>query len=133
MARIVEPTAKQERDWAKWVAKRPAVVRAVAERFEPWSLYRMKSTGQRVTIYSFSENGTVTVEITGQYNVILFDRQVFGIDPADLEPCEVPGPEEAVGTLMSSSEMEENIDALRVSVRPDLFVMGEDGKAQRKQ
>lgn len=132
MVRIYDPSPTQERAWAKWVASRPEPVRSIAQRFDPWTLYRMKSTGQRVTMASIFENGTVSVNITGEHNLIAFDRNVFGIDPNDLTPCDLPEPSEPVGTVMSHEEVEENIDALRVAIRPDLFVMGEDGKAIRK-
>lgn len=137
MSRIAEPTPAQDREWKKWVSTRPATIRAVAEKFEPWSLYRMKSTGDRVTLFSFAEekNGkvTLTVEIRAAFNVVLFERRVFGVDPDDLEPCDPPGPEEATGALMTDQQVEEHIDALRVAARPDLWVMGEDGVARRKQ
>jgi hypothetical protein len=94
MARFTEPTTQQQAAWRKWVAKRPSLVRKIAEQFEPWSLYLLRSTGQRVTVQSFSEDkdGTVTltVSITGEFNVIAFDRAVFGINPDDLEPCDLP-------------------------------------------
>ena len=92
----------------------------------------MKSTGQRVVLYSIFEDGTISVLITGKFNLTLHDAKVFGIDPDDLEPCDLPAPDEALGAMMSQAEMEENADALRVAVRPDLFVMGSDGKAVRK-
>ena len=136
MARLQKVTPEQEAAWREWVAERPPTVRAVAERFDPWTLYRMKSTGQRVTFYSIGEheNGevTLTVNITGEFNAIMFDRQVFGVNPDDLEPCDPPAVGEPIGTLMTSEEVDENIDALRVMIRPDLFTMGDDGKAKRK-
>lgn len=136
--RIAEPTKKQEAGWKKWVASRPPNVRAVAERFEPWSLYRMKPTGQRVTIASFgeAEDGTVTLTVTvsGEFNFTLFDRQVFGINPDDLEPCDVPGPEELTGSLLNAQQVEDNIDNLRLMARPDLWSRDPTtGKAIRKQ
>ena len=97
MARFTEPTPEQEAGWKEWVAERPPVVRAVAERFEPWSLYRLKTTGQRVTIHSFSEDGTMTVLVTGDFNLLTFSRSVFGINPDDLEPCDLPAPDEFLG------------------------------------
>lgn len=122
MARLMEPSAKLLAAWNAWVAERPPNVRAVAERFEPWSLYRMKSTGQRVTVVSFGEgeDGTVTltVNITGQFNFTLFDRQVFGIDPDDLEPCDPPGPDEITGALLVEDA---EVEAL-VHVARDLVV-----------
>jgi len=132
MARLFEPTKAQLAHWRKWVKSRPPAVRAVAERFDPWSLYRLKSSGHRVTIYSFSGDGTLTVNVTGQFNAVMFDRQVFGIAPDDLEPCEPPAPDEAVGTLMTPEDVDANRDALRVMVRPDLWVMNDDGTARRK-
>jgi hypothetical protein len=62
MARWMEPTAEQEASWNEWVAERPDVVRKIAERLNPWELYRLKTTGQRITLYSVSEDGTVTVD-----------------------------------------------------------------------
>ncbi len=133
MARIGEPTKKQITGWRHWVASRPPCIRVVAERFDPWSLYRMRSTGQRVTVQSFSEDGTITVAVTGQFNAVLFDRDVFGVDPDDLEPCELPDADEVLGCALSGEGVAENIDALRVAIRPDLFVMDANGKAKRKQ
>lgn len=132
MARIGDPTKRQEKGWAKWVDSRPPAVRTIAERFNPWTLYRMKSTGQRVTVASFYEDGTISVNITGQFNQIAFDRNVFGIDPDDLMECDLPAADETVGTMLSGQEVEENVDAIRVAVRPDLWVMGKDGVAVRK-
>lgn len=130
--RLVEVPPEAEAEWRAWVEERPPGVREIARRFDPWSLYRMKSTGQRVTVVSFYENGTLKVEITGQFNMIAFDRQVFGIDPDDLEPCDLPPPGESVGALLSSTQVDDNIYALRVAVRPDLWAMGDDGKATRR-
>jgi hypothetical protein len=134
MARYCEPTPEQEARWREWVTERPDAIREVAARFDPWSLYRMKSTGHRVTVYSYSHSEpiTLTVHVSGEFNRIDFERMVFGIDPDDLEPCELPGPDEALGALLTQEEVEENIDALRVAIRPDLWHMGENGKAVRK-
>ena len=72
-----------------WVETRPPVVQALCERLPPDRLYRLKSSGHRVTLRSYCEDGTVTVNVTGQYNALAFDRYVFGIAPADLEECAV--------------------------------------------
>ncbi|SRR5712691_4425582 len=133
MAHFEEPTPQQETEYREWVAARPPAVRAVAERFEPWTLYRMKSTGQRVTICSFTEqkDGRVTlrVNVTGQFNAHLFDSLVFGIDPDDLEPCDLPGEDEVLGAILSTEQVAEKI---RVGLRSDLFEMGSDGIASAK-
>jgi hypothetical protein len=132
MARIFQPTTEEEAAWKKRVASGPAIVRAVGERLDPWSLYRMKSTGDRVTLRGISADGTVHVDVTGDYNYVLLERTVFGVDPNDLEPCEIPSPDEPVGSVLTHEQFEENIEALRVLIRPDLFVMGDDGIAKRK-
>lgn len=136
MANIKEPTQADRRAWKKWLKGRPSHVRAVAERFEPWKLYRMKSTGQRVTVYSFGEGEdktvTLTVTITGEFNLIHFARNVFGIDPNDLEECDLPAPGEPVGATMTPEQVAENIDEIRLATRPDLFERLPDGSIVRK-
>ena len=134
MAKVFEPTKKDQREWERWVKRRPPKVRAVAERFDMWTLYRLKTTGQRVVIYSYvdSDPVTLTVLVLAQFNAVLFETRVFGIDPDDLVECDLPGPDEVVGAAMTQDEVEDNIDALRVMKRPDLWTMGEDGKARRK-
>lgn len=100
-----EVTPEMEAGWAAWVAERPPAIRKVAERFTPWKLYRMKSTKQRVTVYSISDTPTdppvvtLTVNVTGEFNFVTHERQVFGIDPDDLEECDLPEPGERLGCL----------------------------------
>ena len=100
MARFENPTAAQECEWREWVAGRPESVREIAERFDPWALYRMHSTGQRVQLVSIFEDGTVSVAVFGEFNLVAFERRVFGIDPNDLEECDLPGPDELCGEMV---------------------------------
>lgn len=136
MARHIEPTAGQIREWKKWVAKRPPHVRAVAEKFDPWTLYRMRSTGHRVTLVSFGEapdkTVTLTVAVLGRFNATAFERQVFGIDPADLTECDLPAPDEPVGAILTQEQVTGNMDEIRLLVRPDLFRRAPDGSAVRR-
>jgi hypothetical protein len=117
MARFMEPTAEQLAGWHAWVAARPAHVRAVAQRFDPWSLYRLKTSGHRVVLASFGEQEdggvSLTVSVTGRFNCVVFDRYVFGIDPEELEPCELPAPDEPVGTALTATEFHEHLPAIR--------------------
>lgn len=90
MARIVEVTPEEEdafRDWAE--AAHPAVF-ALSKVVDPWSLYRMKATGQRVMVASFCEDATVVVRALGRLNNMAVDFEVFGVEVADLEPCDMP-------------------------------------------
>lgn len=101
MAVLVELTDQQQREWQQWLSERPPAIRAVAERLPPMKLYRIKPNGHRVVILSYNEtiSGDVNlvVDVSGEYNRVLFSRQVFGIKPDDLEECDLPGPEEDVG------------------------------------
>jgi hypothetical protein len=129
---IYEPSTEQKAEWAEWLSTRPEQIKKLAERFNPWTLYRMKSTGHRVTLESFDEehNGTVsmTVAVTGQFNQVAFDRCVFGVKVEDLEECDLPtGP---VGTALTQEQVDENLDVLRVLARPDLWALDPAGKAK---
>lgn len=123
MARWYEPTPEQEAHWKEWVAERPESVRRVAERFEPWSLYRMKGSGYRVTLNSFGEtkDGLVlmVVNVLGKFNLVMFERQVFDVSPDDLTPCELPRPDEQVGNAnISWDDVQKILDAPRQRWQP---------------
>jgi hypothetical protein len=90
--------------WKAWVATRPECVRVLCERLPPDRLYLLKSSGHRVFMYSYQENGTVTVCVTGEYNALTFERLVFGISPDDLEECDLPGPDEVLGAVLTEQE-----------------------------
>ena len=97
-----------------WVATRPEIVQSLCKRLPPDRLYLLKSSNHRVTLYSYSEDGTVTVCVTGDYNAVAFERRVFGIDPDDLVECDLPGPDEPTGALLTEQE---DVDAfLRLRV-----------------
>lgn len=99
MARWIDWTETQKQIYADWVANRPEVVRNILDRnnLHMDRLYRLKTTGQNVVLYSISENGTVTVHVLEKYNMHkkhphfpFEERAVFGIDPADLEETDLP-------------------------------------------
>lgn len=112
--------AMDEVAWQAWVKTRPEVIQAMCAKLPPDRLYRIKSTGQRVTLHSYSEDGTVTVDITGQYNMLTFARQVFGIRSDDLEECDLPGSDEPVGALLTEeADIREFIDEIRPTILAD--------------
>ena len=132
MARIFEPPQEQVDSFNAWADSLPEPAHANAKKFPPWELFRMKSTGQRVTLNGCNDNGTISVTVSGKYNAVLAERIVFGVDPADLEPCDLPEPHEPTGTLLSQQDVADNIDKLRVLIRPDLWEMSGDGTARRR-
>lgn len=109
MAEIRPMTDEERTEWLRWVAERPPRVRAVAERVWPNRLYRINS-GHRVILYSFGEPTeanapvTVTVAVLGTYNLVEFERRVFGIEPDELVECDLPDPTEALGVLLTEDE-----------------------------
>ena len=100
-------------EWDEWLDTRPQVIRDMAAETPPNKLYRLSPNGERVTLYSYSEEGTVTVNITGEYNLLTFSRQVFGISPSSLEECDLPAEDEMVGEIFNEQETAEFIDAKR--------------------
>ncbi len=103
--------------WYEWVKTRPECIRVLCERFTPDRLYRLKSTGSRVTIYSYSEDNTLTVDITGDYNAHMMDRRVFGINPDDLEECDLPAEDEILGAVLTDdADIEAFVDMVRPAI-----------------
>lgn len=67
-----------------------------------------------MTLHSYSEDGTMTVNVTGEFNAVIFDRQVFGIKPEDLEECDLPKENEPSGAMLTDSdEIDKVIDIIR--------------------
>jgi len=102
-----QPTKQNLAAWKTWLADRPQCIRDAVEKYklDPWTLYKLNPRGTRVTLASLSEpalsDGKVTVRvgISGEFNLVTFQRDVMGIDPADLEECDLPKPDEQIGSL----------------------------------
>jgi hypothetical protein len=99
-----DPTEDDIESYNKWVESRPPSIQELAKKFLPWKLYKLKSSGHRVVIYSIGEPRaageppTFTVAVLGKYNRVAFERRVFGTAPDDLEECDLPGPDEVLGS-----------------------------------
>lgn len=80
-----------EIEFEEWLRNRPETIKALAAKLKPWFRYRVKPTGQHCNLYSYSEDGTVTVEVNGHDSEFLDSLKrflpvlVFGINPDDLE------------------------------------------------
>ena len=104
MSNKMAKIAELNDSWYEWVKSRPPIIQALCEKLPPDRLYLMKSTDHRVTMYSYSENGTVTVCVLADYNLIMFERKVFGIDPDDLVECDLPDANESVGAILTEEK-----------------------------
>lgn len=127
MVRIREFAEGGEKIWQDWLESRPPEIRAVAEKYPPYLLFKLKSTGRRVTVESYGEKEgggvSLTVLVTGEFNQVIIDTSVFGIDPDDLEECDLP--EGPVGTVLTE---EEDVEAFVVAVREGMKLKQQDGK-----
>jgi hypothetical protein len=86
-----EPTDEVRALWQEWLDERPADVRAVAERFNPWTMYRLTTTGQRCQVIGFHETDDgPTVYIYAEHETLgpMTGVNVFGINPDDVVPWE---------------------------------------------
>jgi hypothetical protein len=104
MARYKEPTDENLQAWREWTASRPEAVRLVAERYDPWTLYTLPlGSGSkklcRNTRWLLVFSLLCRVVVTGEFNLVTHERSVFGIDPDDLEECDLPGADEPLGSL----------------------------------
>lgn len=98
-----EPTDAEMREWEAWVRSRPAGVQAAAQRFVPWRLYRMRSSGQRVVVvgYGLDPDGRadLIVDVLYRFNTLFEQRRLHDVALDDLVECDLPGPGEAVGPV----------------------------------
>jgi hypothetical protein len=101
---VVKLFELDETPWSAWVATRPPVIQQMCAKYPPNLLYRLKTTGDRVTLVAYSENETVWVFVSGEFNLVTFERQVFGISVTDLEECDLPAESERVGCLINAPE-----------------------------
>jgi len=99
VARHINWTPEQRREWDNWVATRPRRVADMCRRWPCDRLYQMSTTGQRVIIEGYNEDGTVRVAVTGKYNLVTFERSVFGVDPHTLTECDLPDPDTPCGNF----------------------------------
>lgn len=82
---------EQEAALEEWLAGRPQVICDLARLFPPWNAYRIKATGQHGEICSYSENGTLSLDIIGHDNALMSKMAsvspttVFGIGINDIQ------------------------------------------------
>jgi hypothetical protein len=111
MAKVFELNLE---NWKQWVSERPPSVQKLCEQFPPDRLYLLNPTGQRVTILSYSENDTLTVLVSGEYNLVMFEREVFGISPKDLQECDLPSEHTPKGAFLTEeADIDKFIAAMR--------------------
>src|SRR3972149_9607324 len=103
----------------RWVASRPLCIQELIAKLPPDRLYRFnRGNGERVLIHSYHEMGDgsceLRVEVLGEYNLIAFERNVFGVRPEHLVECDLPDPDELVGVLYETDEeVDEYIDSMK--------------------
>ena len=80
-----------ESGFSAWLAERPPVIQEMARLAQYNRWYRLKTTGQIVSLYSYNEDGTVTITVAACIeNLSAFAFNVFGVNPNELEECDGP-------------------------------------------
>jgi len=72
---------------------------------------------------------TVRVFVGGDLNFVMFEREVFGVDPSKLQECKPPGPDEVTGSLLHGEQAEQFIDT---TLRPALLGPEEAERVRRQ-
>lgn len=128
MAEFITMTPGEQEEYAKWLSDLPPHIQETAKKYPPTRLYRNKETGQRVTIISYENDGTCTVFVAAKFNACAFERRVFGVPMTDLEECDLPGPDEKVGAVLTDpQEIDKFIDASRP------FVLAERERMEKEK
>jgi len=104
--------------WEEWVESRPVEIQKLCRKFPPDRLYKIKNSNHKVTIISYNESGSMNVDVSGEYNLIVFERQVFGIEPDNLEECDLPNHNEPLGVKFTDSQ---EIDKYLDKIRPEIL------------
>lgn len=94
--RLYEPAIDAESRHNEGVKNFPNPLARQIKKLDPWCLYVLRTTGQRVLIKEYSVDGkklSLKVSVYPEYNDNnpMQNRDVFGIDPKDLELCD-PAP-----------------------------------------
>ena len=100
MAEIYPLEGEALAEYSRWLAGRPPAVQDMVVKRPPDRLYRIP-TGHRVVVIAYAEGGTVRVAVTGRWNFVTVDHQVFGVPLEDLVECDLPGPGETLGTMVT--------------------------------
>lgn len=96
-------------EYYEWLKARPPIIQELAKNFPSDRLYLLASSNHRVEIHGYSEDGTLIVRVLGKWNKVMFERNVFGIKPADLTECDLPPKNEQVGSMLNKKEAERYI------------------------
>lgn len=100
-------------EFDEWLKDRPEIIQEMGKSHPPHKLYLLKTSNHKVFIISYSENRTVTVVVSGKYNLTDFERRVFGIKPEDLEECDLPKEGEPLGVMLNQEQAREYIQSIK--------------------
>ena len=76
------------KSFEEWLKTGPLIIQEMAKKYPPNKFYKIRGKGHICTLYSYSENNTVTVDITGDFNKLTIERRVFDINIDDLVETE---------------------------------------------
>lgn len=97
----MDQSPAEQEIFATWLASKennPAVY-VTAHTHPPDRLYRIDGSDWRAGIIAYCDDGTVTVAVSGKYNLIPYEFVVEHVDPSTLFECELPGDDVQVGVI----------------------------------
>ena len=71
----------ENQDFLDWYNSRPPIIQNLIKKFPPNKYYKVQGGMFKGRLYSYSEDGTMTVDIDSP----IMPRRVFGLKPEDLE------------------------------------------------
>lgn len=110
MAERYDMSGEKLETWRRLLESMSPECRALAKRYPVNKLYRIKSTGMRGYPIAYSEDLTISLNVTGEYNRVTFSHIVFGLTEEHIEECELPLPGEDLGdTAQEAGYTEEDV------------------------
>lgn len=109
MAQYRVPTEKEVVNWTEFLNHvQPRELKAVFEKYPPWELFWNNSPGiipfsQRVYVVKYyvtsDKKPKVIINVTKEFNILMFERSVPDTDPECLTPAPLPALFEKVGIV----------------------------------
>jgi hypothetical protein len=95
-AQTLTDRVREKVEWQMFLYDLPVALRPMAERFPPWHLYKIVTTGESCRVHAYSEeteeteNQTMKVWVTQRCGCPTesFTKEVFGVEEGHLELLE---------------------------------------------
>lgn len=97
----------------EWLKTRPLIIQEMAKKYPPNKFYKIRGKGHICTLYSYSEDKTVSVDITGDFNKLTIERRVFDVNIDDLVETEFDETQPTGVLFTKEDDIEDHIKIMR--------------------